>query len=613
MDQSEVRQQESTIFLTGKMAKISPDIIDRIRDSTDILDVVSEYVELRHRGKNYFGLCPFHTEKTPSFSVALDKQIFHCFGCGRGGNVITFLMEYEKVEFVEAIQNLGKRIGIEVEFSKDDKKKEFFTQLYDLHTIAVKLYKENLQSKTGGKVRNYLKKRGLSKETIDRFNLGYATSSWDQLFSVIAPKNIPDDVVQKSGLFSKSDKGVFDRFRDRIMFPIKNRGGRVVAFGGRDLGGSSDAKYLNSPETPIYNKSEILYGLSITKDAIRKEKSIVVVEGYMDLLQLYQHGILNVVATSGTALTEKHVNEIRKFTNVVYLAYDGDVPGRKATIRAGYNLLKGGLTPEIIEIPEGLDPDSWIKNKGTKEFMKAKDRSIGLIDFHIKFTELDLSKPVDRSQLAREIIDEIVNVKDIIVQQFTLKQITESLSMDEKTVKGMLSRKSRWINKRRGDQIQVVDDSALNTSFEKAQRELIRLLVSNDSDTISFIKKHVDFDHFTHPVMKTLAERLIQLDSDNFISHLSGVLDQFEDKSEKELAARLFFETTTQRNPKQVAIDCLITLEQTPIKQSISEHRIILREMEKKGEDTSNTLSEVVTLQKALKTLEQKRVQMLNL
>ncbi len=595
------------------MARISPDIIDRIRDSTDILDVVSEYVELRRRGKNYFGLCPFHTEKTPSFSVAPDKQIFHCFGCGRGGNVITFLMEYEKVEFVEAIQNLGKRIGIEVEFSKDDKKKEFFTQLYDLHTVAVKLYKENLQSKTGGKVRNYLKKRGLSEETIDRFNLGYATSSWDQLFSVIASKDIPDDVVQKSGLFSKSDKGVFDRFRDRIMFPIKNRGGRVVAFGGRDLGGTSDAKYLNSPETPIYNKSEILYGLSVTKDAIRKEKSLVVVEGYMDLLQLYQHGILNVVATSGTALTEKQVNEIRKVTNVVDLAYDGDGPGRKDTIRAGNNLLKGGLTPEIIEIPEGLDPDSWIKNKGTKEFTKAKDRSIGLIDFHIKFTELDLSKPVDRSQLAREIIDEIVNVKDKIVQQFTLKQITELLSVDENTLVGMLSRKSRWINKRRGDQIQVVDDWALNTSFEKAQRELICLLVSNDSDTISFIKKHVDFDHFTHPVMKTLAERLIQLDSDNFTSHLSGVLDQFEDKSERELAARLFFETTTQRNPKQVAIDCLITLEQTPIKQSISEHRIILREMEKKGEDTSNTLSEVVTLQKALKTLEQKRVQMLNL
>ena len=236
------------------MARVPQDTIDRIRDSAEILDVVSDYVELRRRGRNYFGLCPFHTEKTPSFSVAPDKQIYHCFGCGTGGNAISFLMEYEKISFVESLQKLAERYGIELNLQRDDGSSEFFSQLYDIHTAAVNFFKKNLASELGKKIRYYLKERGLSNETMAIFDLGYADNGWDHLLSVAKSKKVTQEVIKKCGLFTKTDKGIFDRFRIRLMFPITNRGDRVVAFGGWDMLGESDAKYLNSPETPIYNK-----------------------------------------------------------------------------------------------------------------------------------------------------------------------------------------------------------------------------------------------------------------------------------------------------------------------------------------------------------------------
>ena len=247
---------------------------------------------------------------------------------------------------MEAVQKLADRYGIDLNLQQDDGSNKFFSQLYDIQTTAVGFFKKNLDSETGKKIRKYLKDRGLSDETVTMFDLGYAADGWDHLLSVAKSKKITSEVIEKCGLFTKTDKGVFDRFRNRLMFPITNRGDRVVAFGGRDMSGESDAKYLNSPETPIYNKREILYGLSRTKDATRQDRILVVVEGYMDLLQLYQNGITNIAATSGTAFTSGQVSQLRKFADTVYLAYDGDVAGRKAAITAGYSLLKGGVTPK---------------------------------------------------------------------------------------------------------------------------------------------------------------------------------------------------------------------------------------------------------------------------
>lgn len=380
--------------------------------------------------------------------MAPDKQIFHCFGCGAGGNVITFLMEYEKISFTEALESLAQRYGIELKLERDGASKEFFSQMYDIHSFAAELYRKNLRSDLGKKIRPYLEDRGLTTETLDRFSVGFASGRWDQLHSAVKSKKFSDEVIEKCGLFTKSEKGTFDRFRSRLMFPISNRSGRVVAFGGRDMEGESDAgrpptsrdgwqaKYLNSPETPIYNKSEILYGFSTTKDAVRQEGCLIVVEGYTDLLQLYQNGITNIAASSGTALTNQHVTQIRKFTDTVYLAYDGDAAGKKAAINAGYNLLRGGLTAEIVRLPEDSDPDSWVKAEGAEPFLTAKDNATDLIDFHLQNTPRDLSKASSRSQVARDIINELVGIRDEIVRHHTVRKLAEALTVDDEVSYG---------------------------------------------------------------------------------------------------------------------------------------------------------------------------------
>lgn len=587
------------------MARISQDTIDRIRDTADILDVVSDHVEMRRRGRNFFGLCPFHTEKTPSFSVAPDKQIFHCFGCGVGGNVITFLMEYEKISFVEALQKLAERYSIDIKLRRDEASKEFFSHLYDIHSLAVELYRKRLKSPAGESVRRYLEEdRGLSMETLDRFSVGLAGKDWDTLLSTARKKKFPDEVIDQCGLFTKTEKGIFDRFRNRLMFPITSLSGRVVAFGGRDLSGESDAKYLNSPETPTYNKSEIVYGLARTKDDIRKAGSVIVVEGYTDFLQLYQNDITNVAATSGTAFTDGHVNQIRKFAPTACLAYDGDVPGRKAAIAAGYHLLRGGLTAEIVEIPDGLDPDGWVKEKGPGPFMDAVKKAKGVIEFHLTNADLDLSKPVNRSRLAREIAYEIAGIRDDIIKHHTIKILSEELAVDEEALIRIVASHDRRRRKRREEPVE--QDASLLSSLERAQMELVKLLAAGDQTTTNFLKTHMNLELFSHPVMKSLATYLFKTND------LSGAVERFKSKSDRDLATRVLFESSPQDDASRVAVDCLITLEQSPLKRRITEQRLQLRELERKGEDPSSALVEVVKLQKKLEELEKRRTELLS-
>ena len=588
------------------MARVPQDTIDRIRDSAEILDVVSDYVELRRRGRNYFGLCPFHTEKTPSFSVAPDKQIYHCFGCGTGGNTISFLMEYEKISFVESLQKLAERYGIELNLQRDDGSSEFFSQLYDIHTAAVNFFKKNLASELGKKIRDYLKERGLSNETVAIFDLGYADNGWDHLLSVAKSKKVTQEVIKKCGLFTKTDKGIFDRFRNRLMFPITNRGDRVVAFGGRDMLGESDAKYMNSPETPIYNKREILYGLSRTKDAARQDRTLVVVEGYMDLLQLYQNGITNIAATSGTALTSGQVSQIRKFADTVYLAYDGDTAGRKAAITAGYNLLKGGITPKIVEVPEEKDPDSWVKESGVDSFKEAQAQARDVIAFHFGHTPRDLSNASERSRLAEEMSTELAGIGDEIIQRDMVRQVAERMAVDEEAILRIVKKNMRR-PRRQQETPSVQSDTEPGSQTEKAECEIIKLLASGNSQVVELLRDNTNLETFTDPVMKTLAGYLLESENQNGNSNLSGALDLFQEKKERERASRLLLETTTEEDAHRVAVDCLITLEKNPLKQLIEQARIKLRGMERAGEDTSEAVASVMHLRQQINDLEAKR------
>ena len=589
------------------MARIPQDTIDRIRDSAEILDVVSDYVELRRRGRNHFGLCPFHPEKTPSFSVAPDKQIYHCFGCGAGGNAISFLMEYEKISFVEALKKLAERYGIELNLHRDDGSEKFFSQLYAVQNDAVDFFRKKLHSNEGKKALDYLSSRGLSGETVERFDLGCAGDGWDHLLSVVKGKKVPQEVIEKCGLFTKTDKGVFDRFRNRLMFPITNRGDRVVGFGGRDMTGERDAKYLNSPETPIYNKREILYGLSRTREAAREDRTVVVVEGYMDFLQLYQHGIKNIAATSGTALTTGQVSQLRKFADTVYLAYDGDVAGRKAAISAGYNLMKGGATAKIVNVPEGSDPDSWVVESGADSFLRGVEDASDVITFHFDNTSFDLSIASERSRLADEISAELGAIADEIIRRDLVRQVAERMGVDEEAI----IRKVRGRPRRTGPQSVASPEEAPASlsSAAKAEREIVKLLAAGDSDITDLLKANTDLDSFSDSMMKTLAGYLLNSGGGN--GNLSGALDLFQEKGERERASRILLEAATEEDAHRVAVDCLITLERSPLKARIDEARIRLRDVERSGKDPAEALSSVMELRKQLTQLEAKRKSLL--
>ena len=367
------------------MVRIPEDIVERVRDISDIHDIVSQYVDLKQRGANYFGLCPFHGEKTPSFSISPAKQIYHCFGCGTGGNVFSFLMEYQKITFPEAIKTLAERYNIAIKLENDKGSSELFSSLYELHDIAVTLFQNNLFSANGENALKYLIARGLNEDIIKQFKIGYAFDSWDQLVEKCRGKGFTQSQITKSGLFSQSDKGTFDRFRSRIMFPIFHPSGKTIAFGGRVFESDDPAKYMNSPETPLYKKSDVFYGLQASREAIRKSESAILVEGYMDFLQLYQAGIHSTIAISGTAMTNRHAIALGRLTQKANLLYDGDNAGGNAAIRAGWILLKNGIEPLIIRPPDGMDPDDWVRKSGAKVINKNIDNPTSFLDFHLEF------------------------------------------------------------------------------------------------------------------------------------------------------------------------------------------------------------------------------------
>ncbi|MBC8345853.1 MAG: DNA primase [Candidatus Marinimicrobia bacterium] len=579
------------------MARIPQETIDRIHDTADILDVVSRHVDLKKRGRNFFGLCPFHNEKTPSFSVAPEKGIYHCFGCGNGGNAVNFIMEFEKISFVEAIQQLGDQFGVPVEFTGTDESKEFFTHLYEIHQLATDLYHKALFSNRGEEAKKYLLDRGLSEASLKLFKVGFAPTGSSFLWNAVKTKDYTREVLEKSGLFGFSNNDVYDRFRSRIMFPISNASGKIIAFGGRVFGTDDPAKYMNSPETPLYRKSEIFYGLNLTRDNIRKSESAILVEGYTDLIQLFQAGIKNVVAVSGTAFTEKHVQQIRRFSSKVYLAYDGDSAGIKAALRAGYVLLKGGVEPHIIEIPDGMDPDDWIQKDGGKEFKSIGiKKASGLLRFHLKtagFKELSSS---ERSNVIKEILSEAAGIPDPIIRQGFIKTLAQVSGVEENQMVHMFSqqlRKKRSYSK----QEESKNSTQLFTTVNaKAELGIIKVLAGDNAEAKELIKEKLDMNQLENDQLKKLAQLLIKK------AHINPaeIIASFDAAEDREIVSRILMEEDELTEPIQMAEECLNTISKVSVKEKIRGLRIKIREKEAEGEDAIELMMEVVQLQKEI-------------
>ena len=579
------------------MARIPQETINRINDTADIVEIVSKYVDLKQRGRNFFGLCPFHNEKTPSFSVAPDKGIYHCFGCGNGGNAINFIMEYEKISFVDAVQQVGEQLGIEVEFSGNNESKEFFHQLHDIHEQATNLFQKNLFSDRGKDAKKYLLDRGINEDSMKLFRIGFAPKNSTFLFESIKQKKYKKDVIEKSGLFGESNSKIYDRFRSRIMFPIINHKNKVIGFGGRVFGVEDPAKYMNSPETPLYHKSEVFYGLNFTRDSIRKENYAILVEGYTDLIQLFQAGIKNVIAVSGTAFTDQHVNKIRMVTSKVYLAYDGDSAGINATLRTGFSLLKGGVEPKIIEIPDNLDPDDWIINAGSKTFItKGVNKAIGLLNFQLKSSNYSKSSPFERSNIINDVLLEVNKIQDPIIQQDFVKGLAQAADVEENKIVHMLSRQ---LTKRKAGQHKDDQNKSSNlfsTVNGKAEIGIVQVLAGKNDEAKILLKEKLDVSKIENAQIKKLVEILINSDTIN----AAEIMTHFEEANKRVIISEILMQDDQTSEHLQIAKDCLKTLMTISVKDKIKQLRLKIRKMETAGEDTSELMLKVVEMQKDL-------------
>ncbi|MDQ0218276.1 DNA primase [Peribacillus cavernae] len=423
-------------------ARIQDEKINQIREAVDIIDLIGEYVQLKKQGRNYFGLCPFHGENTPSFSVSPDKQIFHCFGCGAGGNIFTFIMDIEGYSFIEAVGVLAEKgnVPLDVEIQKDAAKSnipESSKQMLESHDLLKKFYHHLLvNTKEGQEALEYLLNRGFSIDTIEKFQVGYALDSWDFVFKFLSKRGYSADILEKAGLaiFRERDEKYFDRFRDRIMFPIMDRQGNTIAFSGRALG-AGEPKYLNSPETAIFTKSTILYNFHNARPHIRKKEQVILFEGFADCISAVRAGVENAVATMGTSLTDQHIQLIKRNTENVLICYDSDSAGLAAANRASNMLNEAGLHVKAALMPDNLDPDDYIQKYGEKSFVSdVIGSSLTYMAFKLQYLRKgkNVNNEGDRIQYIEEVLKEISHLPNAVERDHYLRQISSefSLSLD---------------------------------------------------------------------------------------------------------------------------------------------------------------------------------------
>ena len=403
------------------------DFIEEVRVANEITDVLSEYLTLKPKGKNYFGLCPFHNEKTPSFSVDPEKQLYHCFGCGAGGNVFTFIMDQERLDFIDSVKFLAQRKGIplpgSIESPQDEETRKHKEQLYRLNREAALYYHENLLSHHGRHALEYLKSRGIDQRIIKTFGIGYAPKSWDSTKNYLLSKGFDKQLLTETGLILEKNQREYDRCRDRIMFPIIDHRDRVVGFGGRVLDDSAP-KYLNSPESPIFNKGSVLFGLNLARKR-RPIESFIIVEGYLDVITLHRFGIYNGVASLGTALTPDQARLMRRYAQNIYTAYDGDTAGQKATLR-GLDILKSvGCNVRVIVFPKGMDPDDILVNHGIEYFNKLMNNAMTITDFKLDRlqAQYDLDNQEEKVEFTTKAVRILTDVDNLLERDIYIQRL----------------------------------------------------------------------------------------------------------------------------------------------------------------------------------------------
>ena len=415
--------------------RYSDDIIEEVRMKNDIVDVISQYVKLTRKGSSYFGLCPFHNEKTPSFSVTPSKQMYYCFGCGAGGNVYNFIMEYENYSFGEALSHLADRAGVElpkIEYSREAREKaEQRATLLEINKLAAQYFYYQLRREGGKTAYGYLTGRGLSEETIRKFGLGYSDKYSDDLYKYLKGKGYSDELLRESGLFNVDERrGMYDKFWNRVIFPIMDVNNRVIGFGGRVMG-DGKPKYLNSPETKIFDKSRNLYGLNVARTT--RKNYLILCEGYMDVIAMHQAGFTNAVASLGTALTSGHASLVKRYTKEVLLLYDSDGAGIRAALRAIPILREAGVTSRVVSLKPWKDPDEFIKNEGAEAFEERLNHAMDSFMFrvHIAEQEFAMDAPQGQNQFFERCAEMLLELSDELERNLYIEAIVRNMAAVE--------------------------------------------------------------------------------------------------------------------------------------------------------------------------------------
>lgn len=536
------------------------ELVEEIRERNDIVEVIGTYVKLQKKGSSYFGLCPFHNEKSPSFSVSPDKQMYYCFGCGAGGNVFTFIMEYENYSFPEALKYLADRVGIKLperEYSEKEKRQQDLRmQVLEINKMAANYFYYQLRTESGAQAMQYLKSRQLDDETIKRFALGYSSKYSSNLYQYFKSKKISDELLKESGLFNADEKnGMYDKFWNRVIFPILDVNNRVIGFGGRVMG-DGKPKYLNSPETIVFDKSRNLYGLNIARAA--RKKYLLVCEGYMDVISMHQAGFTNAVASLGTALTSGHASLLKRYTQEVLLLYDSDEAGIRAALRGIPILREAGVNSRVVDLKPYKDPDEFIKNMGAEAFEERLNQASDSFMFRVSIAESEfpMEEPQGQNRFFERCAEMLLELKDELERNLYIEAIvkkyrgqygvsTEDLRKRVNTLALKGTPAENRIQPKSGSQ----NKKKKETASEQAQKLMLTWLVTYPN-VFDKVAQYLTPEDFVVPLYREVAQMLFQQREEGQVNP-AKLLNSFTDSEEQREVASLFNATIHLENQQE--------------------------------------------------------------
>ena len=600
------------------MVRYSDEIIEEVRQNNDIVDIISQYVHLTRKGRNYFGLCPFHSEKSPSFSVSPDRQIFHCFGCGVGGNVYTFLMKIEGITFKEALEQLAERANIQLpklENNADTAREELKAKVYKVNEFTAEFYHQNLYKPTSKIGQEYVKKRKMNKETLEAYRIGFS-GKFDELYKALKAQGFGEKEILESGLVNKNDNGTYiDRYRNRLMFPICDVRGKVIAFGGRILDDSKikdskfpQPKYINSPENVVYSKGRHLFGLNVAKKD--SAKKLLIVEGYMDVISLHQRGVTNVVGALGTALTEQQGWLLRKSTEQVILGFDADGAGQTAIARSMEILQKMGCDMRVLQIEGAKDPDEYIVKFGEGRFRLAMDNAISLVEFKVKNLkkDLNLENTGDKIKFLNEIAKILSKVENTMEREIYIEKIAQGYNISKEAiyaeVNKLIYNNTKEDKVLQSREIKPVRENIKNTTeidedLKRRENTIIAILLDSNANMFAKIKEQIKPEDFKDSVNRKIAEQLYkELEKED--CNINRLIDSFDEETQNHITMVMATDYEIDNLEKAVD-DILQKYEKEKLdnrKQEILKQLEIEEDVDKKKELGKELSNIIITLAK---------------